>query len=131
MREFIEKKRHQPMDWHGNDCLTGLAIPIARMASGNENLFASYMVDFGTIEGAIRAFKGWGFDSLGDLLASELREISPEECQAGDIIAAPLKGTFKHTLGVFDGEDYLVYAPFGLVKVDPCTVERAFTARGI
>lgn len=130
IREIIESKRDKPMSWDGNDCLLGLAAPLARLVSGNDEMFGSYAGKYTSMEGAIRTFKAAGFDSLANLVASEMREIPMSDCEAGDIIAMPCKGTFKYTLGVFDGEQHLIYAPHGLVAWSSIDGFRAFTARG-
>lgn len=129
VKEFIDSKYNKPMDWDGNDCLLGLAAPLARLISGNDKMFSAYAGKYTTPEGAIRTFKAAGFDSLADLVASEMREISISECEAGDVIAMPIKGTFKYTLGVFDGEQYLIYAPHGLTAWESVDGFRAFTVR--
>lgn len=117
--------RLNPFQWGNGDCLYGLAVPVLKAMTGND-YFAKYADKYKTAKGAIKIMRKAGFETLADLVASELQEIHPSRCTIGDIVAIPTDDEFGFSIGVANGERVFVMQETGLATRDLLESKRAF-----
>lgn len=124
--DVIEDIRRQPFDWSAHECASGLAARVVEAITGHD-FAADYRGQYHDAASAYRVMRDAGFSDLADLAASCLPEYAhPVEAHIGDIVAVVTDTTFRHALGVMNGERIVVLTEAGLGTLDRSHAVRAF-----
>lgn len=113
LAEFVMQNRAIPFAWGEHDCCLLAANWLK--ANGKPDLAASFRGAYSTEQGAMRAIRRAGFNSLSDLLISLLGQPKPQllltrgavvllDTPAGDVV------------GIYQGSDCFALAIDGLVS---------------
>ena len=111
----------QPHAWGQNDCVTFAADAVREMTGAD--LMESLRGTYDGPLGAAKVLQGLGVDSVGDLAALYLPEVSPSQARRGDIILA---GEPHEFLAVCVGRTAVGPAERGMIHVPMAQAVRAF-----
>lgn len=121
----IDDMRHKPFSWGENDCAVGLVRNLIKAMTG-EDVCKEYFKKYKTPAGGYKLMKNAGFENIGDMVASVLKEIHISEAAIGDIVAIKTDDKFGYALGVVNNDRVFVMSETGVGTVNLFSAERAF-----
>ncbi|WP_440410609.1 DUF6950 family protein [Neorhizobium petrolearium] len=113
----IDEIKARPFKWYDHDCGRGLAVRLVLALTGVD-LGAHYPDRYDDALGAARVLRAYGFQSLGEMVATLLPVIHPSRAEIGDIAAIVVDSPVGHALGVVNGERIFVLTETGIGTVD-------------